>query len=593
MALNNLKISTRLLLLTGTALLVLAGSGVFGFAVMTRINAVSMENIAVSALVTASVDEARSAQVAFKKQVQEWKNLLLRGHDPEKYQSYVKLFQQEHAEVVRLLTQLKATMTKLRFPTQTIDSAIAAHVALTRQYEDALKAIPPSDPRFSALVDQKVQGIDREPTKVIDDIVEDITASAAKVSQTAEASARELYDRTLLLAILGMVGAVAVTGLLSMTIIRSITVPLGRSVAYAEDIGQGRLDARLEVAGRDEIGVLAGAMRAMVASLQEKMAFSEAKSREAAEEAAKARQAMEQAAAEARRAEESRTALLATARQLEDVAAVVASASETLSEQSAQASQGAATQAARIDETATAMEEMNATVLEVAKNAGQASTSADLARGKAKEGAVVVAEVVSGIEAVRTQALALKNDVDGLGRQSEGIGAILDVIADIADQTNLLALNAAIEAARAGDAGRGFAVVADEVRKLAEKTMSATAEVGQAIRAIQDGTRQNIRNVDAAGSAIEAATGKAGASGQVLEAMVSFVDRATEQVSSIAAAAEQQSATSEEINRSLGDISRIAGETSTIMERSAAAVGDLNRQTQVLKKLIADMQRAG
>ena len=593
MALNNLKISTRLLLLTGAALLVLAGTGVFGFVVMARINAMALENIAVSALITTSVDEARTAQVAFKKQVQEWKNILLRGQNPEKYQSYLALFQKEHAAVVRLLTQLKATMDKLRFPAQAIDSAITAHIALSRQYEDALKAVQPSDPRFSALVDQKVQGIDREPTKAIDDIVEEITALAAKMSQTAEANARALYDRTLLLAILGLAGAVVVTGLMSSIIIRSITVPLGHSVAYAEDIGHGRLEARLDVAGRDEIGVLAGAMRTMVAKLKEKMADSEAKGREAAEEAAKARQAMEQAAAEARRAEASHEALLATARQLEEVAAVVAAASETLSEQSSQAHQGAAAQAERIDETATAMEEMNATVLEVAKNAGQASTSADLARGKAKEGVVVVAEVVAGIEAVRTQALALKNDVDGLGRLSEGIGAILDVIADIADQTNLLALNAAIEAARAGDAGRGFAVVADEVRKLAEKTMSATAEVGQAIRAIQDGTRQNIRNVDAAGSSIEAATSKAGASGQVLEAMVSFVDRATEQISSIAAAAEEQSATSEEINRSLGDISRIAMETSAIMERSAAAVGDLNRQTQVLRGLIADMQRAG
>ena len=120
-------------------------------------------------------------------------------------------------------------------------------------------------------------------------------------------------------------------------------------------------------------------------------------------------------------------------------------------------------------ETATAMEEMNATVLEVAKNASQAAGTSDGARQKAQEGSGIVGRVVTDIAQVQKQSQALKQDMEGLGKQAEGIGHIMNVISDIADQTNLLALNAAIEAARAGDAGRGFAVVADEVRKLAKR----------------------------------------------------------------------------------------------------------------------------
>ena len=104
----------------------------------------------------------------------------------------------------------------------------------------------------------------------------------------------------------------------------------------------------------------------------------------------------------------------------------------------------------------------------------------------------------------------------GIHRQAEGIGQIMNVISDIADQTNLLALNAAIEAARAGDAGRGFAVVADEVRKLAEKTMTATHEVGAVITGIQEGTRKSVAGVNLSINTIQEATNLANQSGQTL-----------------------------------------------------------------------------
>ena len=180
--------------------------------------------------------------------------------------------------------------------------------------------------------------------------------------------------------------------------------------------------------------------------------------------------------------------------------------------------------------------------------------------------------------------------MSSLGTQAEGIGQIMNVISDIADQTNLLALNAAIEAARAGDAGRGFAVVADEVRKLAEKTMTATKEVGQAIQGIQEGTRKNIDNVERSGKTIIEVTQLATLSGNALRQIVSLADTTTDQVRSIATASEEQSSASEEINRSLEDVNRVSLETSDTMRHSALAVGDLANQAQALKHLIGRMQ---
>jgi methyl-accepting chemotaxis protein len=277
------------------------------------------------------------------------------------------------------------------------------------------------------------------------------------------------------------------------------------------------------------------------------------------------------------------------ARVAEAVANRLSTATEQISAQIEQSSQGAQMQSQRVSETATAMEEMNATVLEVAKNASQAADTADKAKRKAQEGSKVVDQVVAGISQVQTQALELKSDMTTLGGQAEGIGQIMNVISDIADQTNLLALNAAIEAARAGEAGRGFAVVADEVRKLAEKTQAATKQVGEAILAVQAGTRKNIDNVELAVRKIEGATSLANQSGEALGEIVSLVDLTTDQVRAIATASEEQSSASEEINRNIDDVNRISIETSEAMRQSTQALGDLAGQAQALKDLIDQM----
>ncbi|WP_245611381.1 methyl-accepting chemotaxis protein [Solidesulfovibrio alcoholivorans] len=374
-------------------------------------------------------------------------------------------------------------------------------------------------------------------------------------------------------------------------IARVIVRPIREMMQATEAVAAGDLDRPIALRQRDEIGKLADSLRTMVASLKAKIAEADDKTRLAGEESSRAAQATREAE-EAKAAAEQAMAqgMLRAAGKLEHVVGVMGAASEELSAQIEQSTRGAEEQTARVGETATAMEEMTATVLEIAKNASSASDAADKTRREADDGAKVVTQAITGIGDARKQALALKGDMTTLGRQAEGIGQILNVISDIADQTNLLALNAAIEAARAGDAGRGFAVVADEVRKLAEKTMTATKEVGEAISAVQAGTRKNIANVDAAVEKIEAATTLAGESGEALSRIVSLVEGTSSQVASIATAAEQQSATCEEINRSIEGISRVSAETSDAMRQSAQAIVELAAQAQELASLVDSLK---
>ena len=277
------------------------------------------------------------------------------------------------------------------------------------------------------------------------------------------------------------------------------------------------------------------------------------------------------------------------AEQASSISETLASASVSLSSQVEQASRGATVQSDRATETATAMEEMNATVLEVARNASSAAKNTEQTTAKAREGAEVVDRVVTAIGSVQEQAAALKADMTELGERAEGIGTIIEVITDIADQTNLLALNAAIEAARAGEAGRGFAVVADEVRKLAEKTMTATTEVNQAISAIQESSQNNVKSTDRAAEAVNESTDLVEQARQMLEEIVAVSNDSAGQVQSIAAASEEQSATAEEINRATDEINTISSETSRSMADAATSVKDLQAMADELDGLIRQM----
>ena len=383
--------------------------------------------------------------------------------------------------------------------------------------------------------------------------------------------------------------AIGALWIVSATIVR----PIRQAAGYAEKVAEGDFSRTLDIDQADETGILAQALRTMVGNLKEMIGQAEAKSQEAAAEADRARTAVaeaEQAKAEA--AEAQRQGQLDAANRIEDVAHGLASASDQLSRQVAQSREGAELQRQHAGETATAMEEMNATVLEVAKNASEAAQGSDTAKHKAQQGATVVGRLVDAIGAVQNQTETLKVNMDALGRQAQGIGQIIEVISDIADQTNLLALNAAIEAARAGEAGRGFAVVADEVRKLAEKTMSATSEVGQVVRAIQTGAASNVTGMENAVKAVSQATTLAGQSGEVLSEIVTIVESSADQVRSIATASEQQSAASEEINRAVEDINRISSDTAQAMAQAGHAVEDLTGQAKALRRLVDELKAA-
>ena len=378
--------------------------------------------------------------------------------------------------------------------------------------------------------------------------------------------------------------------LLRQTVLKGLRACLD----FSKAVSTGTLDQRLDMHSHDELQVLGDALNNMAENIATALSEARLKGDEAAAHAAKATEALEAARLAQAEADAAKTeGLKLAADRLQGVVESLGEASGQLTKEVGSIGAAVETQERRTSETATAMEQMNATVLEVAKNASAASQKANEARAKAGSGQEVVAKSLEAIGKVDASSKEVKVGMDALGEKATSIGTIIDVISDIADQTNLLALNAAIEAARAGEAGRGFAVVADEVRKLAEKTMTATKEVGQAIAAIQKDVQGNITLVDESTQAVDRAATLAGASTTSLGEIMELVDNTTLQVQSIATAAEEQSAASEQINRAEKEVSQLSSDIVHGIHESTTIIQNLSIQISTLEDVVATFRSDG
>ena len=188
---------------------------------------------------------------------------------------------------------------------------------------------------------------------------------------------------------------------------------------------------------------------------------------------------------------------------------------------------------------------LNTIAQDVARNSTEASDSAAATTKKAEQGANMVSLLKNAITDVEQKTEILKCAINDLGEQAQGINRIMAVISSIANQTNLLALNAAVEAARAGEAGLGFAVVAEEVRNLAEKTRSATQEVGSSVDAIQKGTKESVAGMEETASSVQQSMELVATAQEALGEIVSLTQTTAEQIISIAKFAEDGLASSQ------------------------------------------------
>ena len=241
---------------------------------------------------------------------------------------------------------------------------------------------------------------------------------------------------------------------------------------------------------------------------------------------------------------------------------------------------------------ATASEEMSATSGDIARNCLYAAESAQKATDQTHSGSELVQGSARLMENIAQRVNATSQPVEGLGQRSDQIGAIVNTIQDIADQTNLLALNAAIEAARAGEQGRGFAVVADEVRALAERTTKATKEIASMIKSIQSETQSAVESMVEGVQEVQRGTAETSRSGEALEDILTKINELTMQISQVATAAEEQTATTHEITNNIQMITDVVNRNVENARSTTQATGALAKQVDDLHELVGKFRLA-
>lgn len=349
--------------------------------------------------------------------------------------------------------------------------------------------------------------------------------------------------RVMIIVIAIIIGIVV---LVSFIVGNTISKPIKTLAQGVEQFGGGDLTTQFQAKGKDEIAHMASALNSMAASLRESM----------------------------RSVKNSAETVDNFSTELEQIAQQGTEIANKLSTRAEEINKNIQNASASIEQVSSGVEEVAASAQNVSKSTQQLSERAEKVTSAAKEGEKAIEKIVEIVTRAKQRADLTTQTVGGLTEDAKNIATIVETINSIAEQTNLLALNAAIEAARAGEAGRGFAVVADEIRKLAEQSKSATENIANILRKIQQSAKDADEQTNQTAEVVEEASEQASVVGKRLKDILSEVESMGSMVESTAASAQEQSAATQEM--------------ASAMDNATKAVTSIVQQVEQMLQLVKE-----
>ncbi len=480
-------------------------------------------------------------QSQFKVQVQEWKNVLLRGKDPQKLDKYWTGFQEKEAQVKKEAEELALQLSEGQ-ALQNIHEFINAHQKMTLAYREGYTAFIQAG-ADSSVGDKAVTGIDREPSKLLDQTEQELKLEAIETSATVDDSARFGIMLGVVLLIITLIIGTAIFWLL---IKKSIVQPTELLVIDLKRLSEGNLNIPVNLKISGEIGILANSAETLRKNLVDVIA--------------KAKDSSDSVASNCGEMYQSSVVILRDSQSQSQIAAHM------------------------ID----SMDKLEKNIKHISGEADVAQHQSEIASENALVGQKMTTELINVIHAVSTKLTNAVETVNQFDSCAKNISNLTQQVKAIANQTNLLALNAAIEAARAGTHGRGFAVVADEVRKLADNSANTASQIEDVTKELEASTTLVENAIVSSKQALNVGVSN---TDQVLNSLASTfvaVNTVRQEISNIADTVLAQQSSVELVLKQAGELARQSEHNSVLVN---VIHRDIDQMNHISKKL-QDAMRA-